>query len=118
MSWSQYPRNRPLRVVFYAAGSVKGFARPYLERKVTVCSSWTANAVSVAEFCLGQVLLACKGYFQNTRDCRTPERNRQDVAFHGRGVYGEKIAIIGAGQIGRRAGCDRSRAYPGGERLL
>ncbi|MEI6167612.1 MAG: hydroxyacid dehydrogenase [bacterium] len=91
-----------LRVVFYAAGTVKGFASPFLQRRVTVCSSWSANAVSVAEFCLGQVLLACKGYFQNTRDCRTPARNRQDVAFHGRGMYGEKIAIIGAGQIGRR----------------
>lgn len=88
-----------LRAVFYAAGSVKGFAKPLLKRHVTVCSSWSANAVSVAEFCLGQVLLACKGYFRNTLDCRSPEGNR--VAFHGRGVYGETIAIIGAGQVGR-----------------
>jgi phosphoglycerate dehydrogenase-like enzyme len=91
-----------LRAVFYAAGSVKGFARPFLDRHVIVCSAWAANAVSVAEFCLGQILLAFKGYFHNSRDCRTHERNRQDVAFHGRGVYGETIALIGAGQIGRR----------------
>ena len=90
-----------LRAVFYAAGSVKGFAKPLLKRHVAVCSSWSANAVSVAEFCLGQVLLACKGYFRNTLDCRSPEGNRKDVAFYGRGVYGETIAIIGAGQVGR-----------------
>jgi phosphoglycerate dehydrogenase-like enzyme len=91
-----------LRAVFYAAGSVKGFARPFMDRNVIVCSAWAANAVSVAEFCLGQILLAFKGYFHNSCDCRTHERNRQDVAFHGRGVYGETIALIGAGQIGRR----------------
>jgi phosphoglycerate dehydrogenase-like enzyme len=90
-----------LRAVFYAAGTVKGFARPFLERKITVCSAWGANAVSVAEFCLAQILLACKGYFANTRDCRTPERNRAGVAALGPGAYGETIAIIVAGQIGR-----------------
>jgi phosphoglycerate dehydrogenase-like enzyme len=91
-----------LRAVFYAAGSVQGFARPFLARRVTVCSAWGANAVSVAEFCLAQVLLACKGYFRNTHDCRVPECNRPTAAFQGRGAYGEKVAIIGAGQIGRR----------------
>lgn len=90
-----------LRAVFYAAGTVKGFARPFLERKITVCSAWGANAVSVAEFCLAQTLLACKGYFANTRDCRNPERNRAGVAALGPGAYGETVAIIGAGQIGR-----------------
>ena len=91
-----------LRAVFYAAGSVKEFARPYLERQVTVCSAWGANAVSVAEFCLGQILLACKGYFRNTQACRTPVGNNQQTAFRGPGAYGETIALIGAGQVGRR----------------
>jgi len=90
-----------LRAVFYAAGSVKGFARPLLERGITLCSAWAANAVSVAEFCLGQILLACKGYFANVHDCHTPLPQRQHKRFMGPGVYGEKIAIIGAGQIGR-----------------
>lgn len=90
-----------LRAVFYAAGSVKGFARPLLERGITVCSAWGANAVSVAEFCLGQILLACKGYFHNVHDSRTPMPQRQEKRFTGHGAYGEKIALIGAGQIGR-----------------
>ncbi len=91
-----------LKALFYAAGSVKGFAPPLLKRDIVVCSAWAANGVAVAEFCLGEILLACKGYFRNTRDCRNPERNHQKVAFHGRGTYGEKVAIIGAGQIGRK----------------
>lgn len=91
-----------LKAVFYAAGSVKGFATPFLERGIIVSSAWAANGVAVAEFCLGQILLACKGYFRNTRDCRNPEKNNQTMAFHGRGTYGETIAIIGAGQIGRK----------------
>ncbi len=108
-TWGLFPlgpaeleRLPALRAVFYAAGSVKGFAEPLIERGIVVCSAWAANGAAVAEFCLGQILLACKGYFRNTRDCRSPERNNQKVAFHGQGTYGEKIAIIGAGQIGRR----------------
>lgn len=91
-----------LKTVFYAAGSVKAFATPLLERRVTVCSAWGANAVSVAEFCLGQILLASKGYFRNTRDCRTAAGLASGKAFRGKGAYGETIALIGAGQIGRK----------------
>lgn len=98
----QIRRLPSLKAVFYAAGSVKFFARPYLERGIPVSSAWGANAVSVAEFCLAQILLACKGYFPNTRDCRVPAQIRQQPAFRGRGAYGETVALIGAGQIGRR----------------
>lgn len=94
-----FPR---LKGLFYAAGSVKALAGPFLDREVIVVSAWAANAVSVAEFCLGQILLACKGYFRNTLDCRTPPDERQARPFYGKGAYGEKIAIIGAGQIGRQ----------------
>lgn len=98
----QIARLPKLRAVFYGAGSVKEFARPFLERGVIVCSAWGANAVSVAEFCLAQILLSTKGYFRNTRDCRTLAGKNQGSAFRGRGAYGETVALIGAGQIGRR----------------
>ncbi len=97
----QLDRLPRLRALFYAAGSVKQIAGPFLERDITVVSAWAANAVSVAEFCLAQILLACKGYFRNTRDCRTPAHNLRKTAFRGHGVYGESVALIGAGQIGR-----------------
>jgi phosphoglycerate dehydrogenase-like enzyme len=38
-----------LKAVFYAAGSAKGFAKPFLEAGVKVSSAWLANAMSVAE---------------------------------------------------------------------
>ncbi len=99
---SQVARMPSLKAVFYAAGTVKAFAPPFLSRGIIVCSAWGANAVSVAEFCLGQVLLACKGYFRNTRECRDPEAVYAKTPFRGKGAYGETIALIGAGQIGRK----------------
>lgn len=87
-----------LRAVFYAAGSVQGFARPLLNREVTVVSAWAANAVPVAEWTLGQILLANKGYFRNQRDLAASRGGRH---FSGRGNFGASVSILGAGQIGR-----------------
>ena len=53
-----------LKVVFYAAGTVQYFARPFLESGVRVFSAWAANAVPVAEYAFAQISLAAKGYFQ------------------------------------------------------
>lgn len=89
-----------LGAVFYAAGSVKGFAQPFLRRGIRVVSSWGANAVPVAEFALAQILLANKNYFQNIRQCSTP--TGRSAAAAGPGNFGETVAILGAGMIGRR----------------
>lgn len=88
-----------LEAVFYGAGSVQYFARPFLERGITVVSAWAANAVPVAEFTLAQVLLATKGYFTNTLQIKSPEDWRS--GFRGPGNYGETVAILGLGMIGR-----------------
>ncbi|MGB8353200.1 MAG: hydroxyacid dehydrogenase, partial [Chthoniobacteraceae bacterium] len=87
-----------LRAVFFAGGSVQSFARPLLERGIIVVSAWQANAVPVAEFTLAQILLAAKGYFRNTHAYKSPEN--RDLAFRGRGNFGETISILGAGAIG------------------
>jgi len=89
-----------LEAVFYGAGSVQGFARPLLERGLLVVSAWQANAVPVAEFTLAQILLANKGYFRNTQECRSLAGRRG--AFCGNGNFGETVAILGAGAIGRK----------------
>ena len=91
----QLDRLPDLRAVFYAAGSVQSFARPLLARGITVASAWRANAVPVAEFALAQILLSCKGYFQNQREYRG-----RGKAFRGPGNYGETVALLGAGAIG------------------
>jgi phosphoglycerate dehydrogenase-like enzyme len=93
-----------LRALFYAAGSVRGFARPLLERGVRVFSAWAANAVPVAEFAFSQIVLACKGWFRNTREVR--ERAAAGCgatrAYSGAGAYGETVALLGCGAIARR----------------
>lgn len=86
-----------LRAVFYGAGSVQAFARPFLERGITVVSAWAANAVPVAEFCLAQILLATKGYFVNTRQLSGPDKWRG--GYRGPGNYGETVSLIGLGMI-------------------
>ena len=47
-----------LRAVFYGAGSVQSFARPFLNCGVKVFSAWAANAVPVAEYTVAQIILA------------------------------------------------------------
>jgi len=94
---AQFAALPKLKAVFYAAGSVKGFAPAFLQRDIEVVSAWAANAVPVAEFTVAQIILACKGYFQDTR-----RRRAGTGSFCGRGCYGERIALIGAGQIGRK----------------
>jgi len=91
-----------LRAVFYAAGSVKGLAGPFLARGITVVSAWGANAVPVAEFALSQILLSCKGYFRNIRDCGSAPSRRVATPFRGKGNFGETVAVVGAGMVGRR----------------
>lgn len=87
--------------VFYGAGSVQGFARPFLEEGVMVFSAWAANGVPVAEYTFAQIILASTGFF-----CRlhTPGsgytwNNRRDAGWPGN--YETKVGIIGAGMIGK-----------------
>lgn len=101
LTGEQIARLPALRAVFYAAGSVQYFARPFLERGVTVVSAWSANAIPVAQVTLAQVLLALKGYFAAERACRTPEGRAAYTNRHP-GTYQAVVAILGAGMIGRR----------------
>jgi phosphoglycerate dehydrogenase-like enzyme len=94
--WEQLPK---LKIVFYAAGSVRHFAAAVMDRGVRVVSSWRANAVPVSEFSLAHILLGCKSYFAASRTVR---HRRRDAAQIGPGVYDETVALLGAGAIGRR----------------
>lgn len=89
-----------LRALFYAAGYAGYFAGPLLRRGIIVTSSAAANAVPVAEFTLAQILLANKGYFRNVREYR--ETANFTGSFVGPGNYGMTVALLGAGQIGRK----------------
>ena len=95
-----------LRAVFYAAGTVQYFARPFLERGVEVFSAWQANAVPVAEFTFAQIVLAAKGYFQSAGRCKRGYWGAQRMAQRHPGNYRLRVGIVGVGSIGSRV-CER-----------
>ena len=90
-----------LKCVFYGAGTVQSFARPFLNSGVKVFSAWAANAVPVAEFTVAQIVLANKGYFLTNRIYHKKGSQAAKDAFKKcNGNYGETVGIIGAGMIG------------------
>ena len=89
-----------LQAVFYAGGTIRSFALPLLRRGIIVTSSAAANALPAAEFTVAQILLANKGYHRNLREYRAS--GDRDSAFVGAGNYRATIALLGAGQIGRK----------------
>ncbi len=90
-----------LKAVFYGAGSVQGFARPFLNCGVKVFSAWAANAVPVAEYTVAQIILAGKDFFVQSRLLAAEDRAAA-VARHGGhiGNYRKKVGLIGCGMIG------------------
>jgi len=90
-----------LKAVFYAAGTVQGFAREFLECGVRVFSAWAANAVPVAEYTLAQILLANKNFYACARYASVGENEKARMEKENIvGNYGCKVGIIGAGMIG------------------
>ena len=90
-----------LKAVFYAAGSVQHFARAFLNCGVRVFSAWGANAVPVAEFCLAQILLANKGFYQSAAMFKQGKRHEARAYTESLpGNFGTKIGLVGCGMIG------------------
>lgn len=90
-----------LRAVFYAAGTVQSFARPFLNCGVHVFSAWAANAVPVAEYALSQILLAGKGFYTHSAlmsGGNVAEAQAIRDAFHGN--FRQRVGLIGVGMIG------------------
>ena len=89
-----------LKAVFYAAGTVQAFARPFMARGVHIFSAWGANAVPVAEVTAAEIVLANKGFFQTMHKGGEPVWSEHDFAGPHPGNYGAAVGIIGAGMIG------------------
>ena len=91
-----------LKIVFYGAGSVQAFARPFLNKGITVISAWMANSVPVVEYSVAQIILANKGFYQVTN--KVDSRKGRDVSrkyFESySGNYNTKVGLIGLGAIG------------------
>lgn len=91
-----------LQCVFYGAGSVQGFARPFLNCGVKVFSAWAANAVPVAEYTVAQILLANKGYYATSRLLSSGDvAGARAIKGKYPGNYEVTVGLIGVGQISR-----------------
>lgn len=90
-----------LKAVFYSAGTVQYFARPFLESGIKVYSAYAANAVPVAEYTVAQISLAAKGFFQSSKYYRVLHSRSIAYANSSTGCFGCKVGLIGLGAIGK-----------------
>ncbi len=92
-----------LKCIFYAAGTVRFFAREFLKSGVKVFSAWAANAIPVAETAAAQIVLANKGFFQTSRIYKKEQHAKScEVLEKCASNYGANVGIIGAGMIGKQ----------------
>lgn len=96
-----------LEALFYAAGTVKYFAEPFLNAGVKVFSAAKANGIPVAEFVASQIILANKGFIQAQLAYKRPTYRAAYNKAHSYinakpGNYRTTIGLIGAGAVGKK----------------
>ena len=89
-----------LKFVFYAAGTVQYFAKPFLNCGVRVFSAFAANAVPVAEYTVSQIILASKGFYQGAKRYRLALPASFIHTQKSRGNFDIKVGLAGLGSIG------------------
>lgn len=90
-----------LKCIFYAAGTVQMFAKPFLNCGVKVFSAWAANAVPVAEYTVAQIILANKDFFVQSRLLSQKQREQAYTRLKSHiGNYRKKVGLMGCGMIG------------------
>ena len=89
-----------LKIVFYAAGSVQAFARPFLDCGIRVFSAFAANAVPVAEYTVSQIILASKGFYQGAKRYRLAFPSSFVHTQKCKGNFDIKVGLAGLGCIG------------------
>ncbi|MFB8369477.1 hydroxyacid dehydrogenase [Pseudarthrobacter sp. NPDC055928] len=92
-----------LRLIAHAGGSVKGHVLPECwERGITVTTAAEANALPVAEFTLGLILLAGKATITASHLYKQRQtRIDRELEFPDAGNYERTVGIVGASTIGR-----------------
>lgn len=89
-----------LKVLFYSAGTVQYFAKPFLDCGVRIFSAFAANGVPVAEYTFAQISLASKGFFQASKRYRIALPSALAFGNSCPGNYKTKVGLIGLGAIG------------------
>jgi len=98
-----------LQVVFYGAGSVRGFTTDESwARGVKIVSAYAMNAVPVAEYTLATVLLSLKNFWRHAFEAKRHGRYADRTVCAG--AYGSTVGLISLGMIGRMVR-ERLRAF-------
>lgn len=89
-----------LKILFYSAGTVQYFARPFINCGVRVFSAFAANAVPVAEYTFSQIVLASKGFYQGAKRYKPALPASRVHTQNSPGNFDIKVGLIGLGCIG------------------
>ena len=90
-----------LRAIFYGAGTIKRVATAEMwSRGIRITHAADANAISVAQLCVGQILLSLKGVWREIERVGR-ERRFVDKSRDYAGLYRSRVGLIGMGLIGR-----------------
>lgn len=90
-----------LKAVFYSAGTVQYFAKPFMNKGVKIFSAYAANAVPVTEYTFAQITLAAKGFYQSSKFYRLLPVYSLAHANSSTGIYNCKVGLVGLGAIGK-----------------
>ena len=89
-----------LKVVFYAAGTVKAFVTDaFWRRKIRLTNAAVANAVPVSEFTLAQILFSLKHGWQQALFIRRHRKFPPQYLLPG--AYQTTVGLLSLGMIGR-----------------
>ncbi|CAM3021424.1 hydroxyacid dehydrogenase [Rariglobus hedericola] len=98
-----------LKIVFYGAGTIRSFATEAMwARGIRVTTSARANAESVSEFSLAQILLSLKRAWSQALAFR--EKRTDPFTQPAPGNVGSTVGLISLGVIGRLV-AERLRSY-------
>lgn len=89
-----------LKALFYSAGTVQYFAKPFLNCGVRVFSAASMNAIPAAEYTFAQITLATNGYFQSSKRYRLMPLGALIFSDKSVGNFKAKIGLVGLGAIG------------------
>lgn len=90
---------KSLEAVFFLGGSVKGItSESFWQRNIPITCAAAANAVPVAEFVLGQILLYLKGFFFHSENYK---KNHDFRIYPVKGVFHKRIGLISYGSIAK-----------------
>jgi len=98
-----------LKVVFYGAGSIRGFVTDaFWNRGIVVTSAYAANAVPVVEYTLAVIVLSLKHFWRRAAAAKAQNRSACSGAVPG--GYRSTVGVISLGMIGRQV-CERLCAH-------